>query len=231
MDVPKPPFYSVTDELLYNIYQKLSAPVNTLTASDISTLAKLNALLTDADLVSVDSFVNTISSLKGDVPSAGNTLEKLYNIIQGLNYLSREDIDTLAEINSLLADADLVKTEELSSAINQIEGKREFQFYFHGQSGDDDDDCSDRDRLVIRGKVTSLVEDFTNELSGVTYKSRIDTSSIWIAHANLASLQSWINTSITGDDLTGTKFWVKCIPLYKPGRSGEAINVLRYNLI
>lgn len=231
MEVPKPPFYSVTDELLYNIYQKLSTPVNALTASDINTLTKLNTLLTDADLVSTESFVNTINSLKGNVPSAGNTLEKLYNIIQGLNYLSREDIDTLAEINSLLVDADLVKIEELSSAINLIDNKREFQFYFHSQGGDDDDDCQDRDRFVIRGKVTALTEDFTNELSGVTYKSRIDTSSAWIAHANLASLQVWINTSINGEHLTGTKFWIKCIPVYKPGKSGEAINVLRYNLI
>ncbi len=230
MEVPKPPFYSVTDELLYNIYQKLSTPVNALTASDISTLAKLNTLLTDADLVSIESFVSTINSLKGNVPSAGNSLEKLYNILQGLNYLSREDIDTLGEINSLLVDADLVKTEELSSAINLIERKKEFQFYFYGQGGDDDDDCPDRDRFVIRGKVTALTEDFTNELSGVTYKSRIDTSSSWIAHANLASLQSWINISITGDHLTGTRFWIKCVPVYKPGKSGEAANVLKYSI-
>lgn len=230
MEVPKPPFYSVTDELLYNIYQKISTPVNALTASDINTLVKLNSLLTDADLVSTDSFVSTINSFKGNVPSTGNTLEKLYNIIQGLNYLSREDIDTLAEINSLLADADLVKTEELSSAINLIESKREFQFYFHGQGGDDDDDCQDRDRLVIRGKMTALSEEFTSELSGVIYKARLDTSSTWIAHANLASLQSWIKTSITGDHLTGTRFWVKCVPVYKPGKSGEAANVLKYSI-
>lgn len=231
MEVPKPPFYSVTDELLYNIYQKLGLPVNALAASDISTLAKLNALLTDADLVSIESFVNAINSLKGNVPSSGNTLEKLYNIIQGLNYLSREDIDTLAEINSLLIDADLVKTDELSSAINLIESKREFQFYFHGQSGDDDDDCPDRDRFVIRGKITSLIEDFTNELSGVTYKTRIDTSSTWTAHPNLPYLQTWIDTSISGDHLTGIKYWIKCVPVYKGGKSGDAANVLKYQSI
>lgn len=231
MEIPKPPFYSVTDELLYNIYQKLSSPLNALTASDINTLVKLNALLTDADLVSTESFVNTINSLKGNAPSAGNTLEKLYNIIQGLNYLSREDIDTLAEINSLLVDADLVKTEELSNAINLIESKREFQFYFHGQGGDDDDYCTDRDRFVIRGKMTAQTEDFTNELSGVSYKSRVDTLSTWMQHANLASLQVWINTSINGDQLTGTKFWIKCVPVYKLGKNGEAFNVFRYNVI
>ena len=229
MEVPKPPFYTVTDELLYNIYQKLSSPANGLTASDISTLAKLNALLTDADLVSTESLVNTINSLKGNVPSAGNTLEKLYNIIQGLNYLSREDIDTLAEINSLLVDADLVKTEELTTAINQIEGRKEFQFYFHGQGGDDDD-CPDRDRFVIKGKINSLVDDCSNELSGVTYKTRVDTSASWIAHPNLPYLQNWINIAITGDHLTGMKFWLKCVPVYKPGKNGEAVNLLGYKL-
>jgi hypothetical protein len=231
MDVPKPPFYSATDELLYSIYLKLLSPINALTASDINTLEKLNAVLIDADLVSAESFVNTISSLKGNVPSSGNTLEKLYNVIQGLNYLSREDIDTLAEINSLLVDADLIKTEDLTTAINLAGSKKEFQFYFHGQGGDDDDECQDRDRLVIKGKINSLIEDFTNELSGVTYKSRIDTSSTWITHANLAALQTWINTSITGDHLTGVRFWLKCIPTYKPGKCGDAANLFAYRVV
>ena len=228
MSLPKPPFYSVTEELLYNIYQKLSFPSSGLTTSDINTLAKLNAIILDADLVSTESLTTSINALKGNVPDVANTLEKLYNIIQALNYLKREDIDTLAEINSLLIDADLVKTGDLATAINALDSKRELQFYFHDEDGDDD--CQDRNRFVIRGKITSLVEDFTNELSGVTYKSRIDTSSAWIVHANLAALQSWTNTTITGDHLTGTKFWLKCLPVYKPGKSGEAANVLRYSI-
>lgn len=230
MSLPKPPFYSVTEELLYNIYLKLSAPTGALTAPDIDTLAKLNAIIGDADLVSTENLATSINALKGNVPDVGNTLEKLYNIIQALNYLKREDIDTLAEINALLIDADLVKTSDLTSAISALDSKKELQFYFHSEHGNDDDDFKDRDRFVIRGKITSLVEDFTNELSGVTYKSRIDTSSTWIAHGSLAALQSWINTAITGDYLTGTKFWLKCVPIYKPGRNGEAVNSFRYRL-
>lgn len=202
--------------------------MNVITVSDINTLAKLNALLIDADLVSVESFVSTINSLKGNVPSSGNTLEKLYNIIQGLNYLSREDIDTLAEINAVLTDADLVRTEDLTTVINLVDSKKEFQFYFYAQGGDDDDECRDWDRFVVRGKINSLTEDFTNELSGVTYKSRIDTSSSWIPHANLTALQIWINSSITGDHLTGIRFWLKCIPVYKQGKTGESGNLFSY---
>lgn len=228
MEVPKPPFHSTTEELLYNIYLKLSSPVNTLSALDINTIAKLNAIINDADLATTENLINAISTFKGNVPSEGNTLEKLYNLIKALNYLSREDIDTLAEINSLLVDADLVKTEDLTNAINSVDNKREIQFFFQGSG--DDDDCKNRDRIVIRGKINSLVDDCTNELSGVTYKSRVDTSASWIAHPNLPYLQNWINTTITGDHLTGMKFWLKCVPVYKVGKNGEAVNLFGYRV-
>ena len=53
MSVPKPPFHSASEELLYNIYLKLQ-DMNSLQESDINTLAKLNAILTDADLMKVE---------------------------------------------------------------------------------------------------------------------------------------------------------------------------------
>lgn len=231
MNIPKPPFHSATEELLYNIYLKLP-DARYLTADDINTLAKLNVILSDADLLKAEDINNAVNALKGNVPVVANSLEKLYNIIQGLNYLRREDIDTLAEINSLLLDADLVKKEELSDAISSIDTRKEFQFYFHSRGGDNDyDDWKDTDRFVIRGKITSISEDWTNELSSVSYKSRLDTSSNWIAHRNLAALQSWINPTITGDHLTGSKYWLKCIPVYKTGKCGEAVNLFGYNLI
>jgi hypothetical protein len=60
--------------------------------------------------------------VKGNVPEAGNTLEKLFNIIQGLTYLKADDIDTLAELNAILSDADLIKTEDLQNAIATLKG-------------------------------------------------------------------------------------------------------------
>ncbi len=122
MSVPKPPFHSAIEELLYNIYLKLSDNMAALTTNDINTLAKLNAILTDAELMKSDDVINAINALKGNAPVAGDTLEKLYNIIQALNYLKAEDIDTLVEINSIITDADLIKTEDFTAAINTLKG-------------------------------------------------------------------------------------------------------------
>ncbi len=119
MSIPKPPFHSASEELLYNIYLKIQ-DTDSLKESDISTLAKLNAIIIDADLMKADDIISAINDLKGNVPEAGNTLEKLFNIIQGINYLKAEDIDTLAELNAILSDADLIKTEDLQNAINVL---------------------------------------------------------------------------------------------------------------
>src|SRR5687767_11798264 len=106
MSVPNPPYYSRTEELLYNIYVKLQGGngVNGLTANDINTLGKLNAILQDADLMSSEQVNASLALLKGDVPDVANTLGKLYNIIQGITYLQQEDIDTIAELNAIITD-------------------------------------------------------------------------------------------------------------------------------
>src|SRR5688572_18859809 len=100
MDVPKPPFRTVSEELLYNIYLKLQGGGNVrgLTKEDINTLAKLNAILQDSELMSAEQIAGSIAALKGDVPEVANSLGKLYNIIQGITALKREDIDTIEEL-------------------------------------------------------------------------------------------------------------------------------------
>ena len=234
MNVPNPPFRTVTEELLYNIYLKLQGGSNMpgLTTDDINSIAKLNAILQDADLMSAEQTTNSIAALKGNVPTAANTLEKLYNIIQGITYLKREDIDTIAELNAILTDADLVRITDLADALVALNLKRKtIQFYFPNDHWDDDHDHNNsRDTYVFRGKINSLSQDFTNELSGVSYKSRLDTSSSWASHSNLMALQTWVNTFIVGDEQTGTKYWIKCLPVYKSGHDDEAVNFLTYNV-
>ncbi|MDZ7648480.1 MAG: hypothetical protein U5K54_15530 [Cytophagales bacterium] len=62
-------------------------------------------------------------AIKGNVPDAGNTLEKIFNIIQGFTYLKAEDIDTLAELNAILSDADIIKKpKDLQSSIDTLKG-------------------------------------------------------------------------------------------------------------
>jgi len=121
MITPKPPFRSTTEELLYSILQKLP-DVTYLTSNDINSIAKLNALILDGGLLTDESIASAIDTIRGKVPEEGNTLGKLYSIIQGLGNLKKEDIDTLAELNEILTDADLVNTAELSVAISAILG-------------------------------------------------------------------------------------------------------------
>jgi hypothetical protein len=121
MSAPKPPFHSITEELLYNILQKLP-DVTYLTRDDINSIAKLNALILDGDIPSDTIIAEAINSIKGNVPEAGNTLAKLYSIIQGLGNLKREDIDTLAELNEILNDANVVSATEFSLAISTLIG-------------------------------------------------------------------------------------------------------------
>jgi len=216
-----------TLEKLYNIIQSL----NYLRREDIDTLAELNAVLLDADVVKTDDLASAINGLRGNAPANANTLEKLYGIIQGLNFLKREDIDTLAELNALLTDADLVRVQDLADALVSLNlKKRTFQFFFSGHWDDHENynHYYDRDMFVLRGKISSITHDFTNQLSGVTYKSRLDVSSNWVSHATLANLQTWINANIIGDELSGTKYWIKCLPVYKPGYDDEAISVFNY---
>jgi hypothetical protein len=233
MSVPSPPFRSVSEELLYNIYLKVSNGPNVgngITANDIDTLAKLNSFLTDAVLMKADDIVSAIDALKGNVPTVANSLEKLYNIVQGITYLRREDIDTIAELNAIISDADLVRIADLADVLVSLNLKRRtIQFYFPNDQWDDDHDHNNsRDTAVIRGRINSLSHDFTNDLSGVSYRTRIDTATTWLSHSNLSSLQNWINSTITGDEMTGTKYWIKCLPVYKQSHSGEAFNILTY---
>jgi len=122
MSVPKPPFHTAIEELVYEIYLKFSTEMNALKPEDINTLAKLNALVLDADLLKTEDLSNGIQSVKGNVPPVADTLEKIYNIIQSLNFLTAQDIDTLAELNAIISDADVIKTEDLTNAINSVKG-------------------------------------------------------------------------------------------------------------
>jgi hypothetical protein len=109
--------------------------------------------------------------------------------------------------------------------------KRTFQFFFSGDWNDHENynHYHDRDMFVLRGKINTLAHDFTNELSGVTYKSRLDNSSSRISHTTLSNLQTWINNNITGDEQTGAKYWIKCVPVYKQGYDDVAANNLSVN--
>ncbi|HEY9004560.1 MAG TPA: hypothetical protein VIM75_00430 [Ohtaekwangia sp.] len=121
MSSPKPPFHTTTEELLYSILQKLP-DVTYLTANDINSIAKLNALIMDGDIPTDESITSALDAIKGKVPEEGNTLGKLYSIIQGLGNLKSEDIDTLAEINAILTDADLATIADLEETVVGING-------------------------------------------------------------------------------------------------------------
>jgi virulence-associated protein VapD len=224
-----PPASANTLEKLYNIIQGLTF----LKREDIDQLTELNAIVQDADLIRTEDLTSALNGIKGSVPVNGNTLEKLYNLIQGFSFLKREDIDTIGELNALVTDGDLVRVQDLADALVGLNlKKRTLQFFFSGDWDDDEhyNHYHDRDAFVLRGKINSLSHDFTHQLSGVTYKSRLDVSSSWTSHSTLTSLQSWINANATGDETTGTKYWIRCLPIYKQGYDDEAMNILTYNV-
>jgi hypothetical protein len=241
MNVPKPPFRTVSEELLYSIYLKLPGGGNMpgLTKEDINTLAKLNAILQDAVLMSADQIGGAIAALKGDVPEVANSLEKLYNIVRGITALKREDIDTIEELNAILTNADLLRIDDLAEALAALNLKRRtIEFFFsddHWKEGHPHHHPGDTH--VLRGKINSLEEDFTSKLLGVTYKTRLDASSSWVDHLDLSSLQHWINTNIVGNEGQGTVYWIRCLPVYKEERDREkekeweAVNVFVYDAI
>jgi len=119
MSAPKPPFHTTTEELLYNILQKLP-DVTYLTKDDINSLAKLNALILDGDVPTDEAITNAINAIKGKVPEEGDSLGKLYSIIQGLGNLKNEDIDTLAELNAILSDADLLSVDDFNETMTSF---------------------------------------------------------------------------------------------------------------
>lgn len=216
-----------------------------LTESNINTLAKLNTILVDADLMSAEDFISTINAIKGNVPVAGDTLEKLYNIIQTINYLKAEDIDTLAEINAIISDADLIKTDDLVTTIDTlkgnvpVEGDTLEKIYALALAGSKnriapfhfESNLFTEQALLFRGQINSLSEDLSNALASVNYESRLDVVSDWTLHPDLASLQIWISNIVIGNEATGLKFWIKCNALYKPGQIVEAENLFSYKVI
>jgi hypothetical protein len=167
--------------------------------------------------MSAEQIAGSIAALRGDVPEVANSLEKPYNIVRGITALKREDIDTIEELNAILSNADLVRVDDLAEAVAALNlRRRTIEFYFaddHWKEGHPHHHAGDT--YVLRGKINSLGEDFTSELSGVNYKTRLDTSSSWAHHSNLESLQNWINTNVTGNEEGRTKYWIRCLPVYK----------------
>jgi hypothetical protein len=82
--------------------------------------------------------------------------------------------------------------------------------------------------LSFRGLISLLSESITNELTSVSYESRLDVSAVWVVHANLAALQSWINSNVTGTEAAGTRFWIKCLATYSLTGIGVAENTFNY---
>jgi len=71
-------------ELLFAILQKLP---NADSRQDIDSLAKLNALIGNASIASGTELTNAVQSIRGNVLTVADSLEKLYGIIQGLTLL------------------------------------------------------------------------------------------------------------------------------------------------
>ncbi len=92
-------------------------------------------------------------------------------------------------------------------------------------------DLFTEDTISVRGRIGTLSQSITNELLSVSYESRLDTAPGWTLHASLAALQTWIDASATGNNITGTIFWIKCLATYKSNAIGEAENLFGYQYL
>lgn len=70
------------------------------------------------------------------------------------------------------------------------------------------------DSKMYRGILTALSGYTSAALSGVTFEVRLDSSSSWTAQANIAAVESWIGSNVSGNSSTGTKFWIKVLASY-----------------
>jgi hypothetical protein len=89
-------------------------------------------------------------------------------------------------------------------------------------------DLYTEDEKSFRGLMSSMSEYLTARITSVTYESRLDSSSSWTAHATLSALQTWITANISGNELTGTKFWIRSIATFAGSTNGLAENTLTY---
>lgn len=87
-------------------------------------------------------------------------------------------------------------------------------------------DLFTEDELSFRGLITTLSNHLSDRITSVTYEVRLDSSSSWTAQADLTAVQTWINSNITGSELVGTKFWIRCLATY--GSTGIAENIFIY---
>lgn len=89
--------------------------------TDLDTLAKLNALVTDATLLADDAPVLPTTDQKAaldgaNAPDASNAFATMADISSaGGGDLSASDIDTLAKINSIISDATLIDGDTLAT--------------------------------------------------------------------------------------------------------------------
>jgi hypothetical protein len=163
-------------------------------------------------------------------------LQKLYDLITtlqnaftGANGLKASDIDTLAEINSIIGDADIVSTTDLSSAVTHLEELIANLSMLNTVIFNFNSNLFTEQAVTFQGVINSLSQSFTDELNAVVLESSFDTyPKNWIGHTDLAALQTWINTSITGTQFTGTKYWIRCTAIYKAGHIGQAQCLLTF---
>lgn len=111
-----------------------------------------------------------INALKDGVPVAGDTLNKLYQLTQGLSGLSTEDINTIAKLNAIVTDANLITNE-----------------YFDSIIGDFDQINTIEDNLVE--SINSIFDDlttnfFTQMITGLTANLQTTNKSNLVAAIN-----------------------------------------------
>jgi hypothetical protein len=109
-----------------------------------------------------------------------------------------------------------------TSFVNNASTKRQCYFVFNS-------DLFTEQALSFRGYINNISFYITNEIQFITFEAKLNTANNWQSFIDGTQLQNWINTNITGNENSGTIYWIKVLAVYKPNAIGQAEARLTFN--
>jgi hypothetical protein len=109
-----------------------------------------------------------------------------------------------------------------TSFVNNASTKRMCYFRFNS-------DLFTEHAISFRGYINNLSVYLTNEIQSISFETKLHTANNWQSFADLTLLQNWLNTNTTGNESTGTIYWIKILAVYKANQIGQAEVRLTYN--
>lgn len=148
-----------------------------------------------------------------------SNIQGLYNFKQDLLTFTPENIAKRGAANGY-APLDAAKKIPLINLpeIAPTGGRIEFQF---------DADLFTEDEKLFRGLITIGFVYYSTNVSFVQYMAKVDGGSYtWLS--DTGALQTWINSNVSGNEATGTKYFIKAVASFTTTGSGLGSLIFKY---